>query len=534
MITQLETNQPSQFPLPSTIAAAPAAAKKVMIVEDESVISLDIKTSLMRLGYDIAGVAASGDVALRKIRDSRPDVILMDIHLKGEMTGIDVSEQVRSELQIPIVFLTANADRNTFKEANQTDPYGYLLKPFEQRELGIAIEIALHKHEKEQVVRSSEHWYATAFQSLSEAVIATDRHGDVVFMNALAESMTKWSLTEALDRPVSDVLAFQKDGSKENSILNSALSAALEGVGMMSLPSQAQLLNRSWQTFSVDGHVVALRDPTGYVTGALFTLREAAAIGMASVKTAAEPDAAAAEVEAVNRELSMRSPIPLSQSSPKKTIVTSATVSSKRSISPANVEYIKSFVESFVNEQPTYFSSTDLIASYNKDLTTLTSRKEGPVVTGKLVRDIPTAIVARDSIYWETVCHTLIENSFFPVSQRTNGTCYFQQCHIPKDCQVYRTPASELWDVWYGKTCPGKTDSGSSSENNSKNSSENSKASTCGKKVSRQDLLVLRRGSWYHIQAMLMSEGNMRIKTIAGELFVSSEDLIVWGTQRWL
>ena len=158
MTTQLELQQasPSVPPSPAT-AAAPAAAKRVMVVEDESVISLDIKTSLMRLGYSIAGVAASGDIALRKIRESRPDVILMDIHLKGEMTGIDVSEQVRSELQIPIVFLTANADSSTFKEANQTDPYGYLLKPFEEKELGIAIEIALHKHEKEQIIRSSEH-----------------------------------------------------------------------------------------------------------------------------------------------------------------------------------------------------------------------------------------------------------------------------------------------------------------------------------------------------------------------------------------
>jgi len=276
MTTQLELQQasPSVPPSPAT-AAAPAAAKRVMVVEDESVISLDIKTSLMRLGYSIAGVAASGDIALRKIRESRPDVILMDIHLKGEMTGIDVSEQVRSELQIPIVFLTANADSSTFKEANQTDPYGYLLKPFEEKELGIAIEIALHKHEKEQIIRSSEHWYATAFQSLSEAVIATDRHGDVVFMNALAESMTQWPLAKALDRPVGDVLAFQKkDESAESggkidptgSVVNAALSAVLEGVGVMSLPSQAQLLTRSFQMAPVEGHVVAMRDSTGYVT----------------------------------------------------------------------------------------------------------------------------------------------------------------------------------------------------------------------------------------------------------------------------
>ncbi|MGB3669681.1 MAG: response regulator [Phormidesmis sp.] len=527
MTTQLELQQVSQSPPPSPTTAVPTSAKRVMVVEDESVISLDIKTSLTRLGYSIAGVAASGDIALRKIRETRPDVILMDIHLKGEMTGIDVSEQVRSELQIPIVFLTANADSSTFKEANQTDPYGYLLKPFEEKELGIAIEIALHKHEKEQIIRSSEHWYATAFQSLSEAVIATDRHGDVVFMNALAESMTQWPLAEALDRPVSDVLAFQKkDESAESggkveptgSVVNAALSAVLEGVGVMSLPSQAQLLTRSFHMVPVEGHVVAMRDATGYVTGALFTLRAIAISADAGVET----DEAVAEVEAAKRELSARSPILLSQLPQQNSTIVSRAASTNQSISPANVEYLKSFIESFINEQPTYFSSTDLIASYGKDLATLTSRKEGIVVTGKLVRNSLTAIVTRDSIYWETVCHILMENSFFPVSQRTNGTCYFQQCNIPKDCQVYRTPATELWDVWYGKACPGKIDP------------ENTQGLTHGQKVSRKDLLILRRGSWYHIQGMLSAEGNVRIKTIAGELFVSNEDLIVWGTQRWL
>ena len=104
----------------STADSAPA--RRVMIVEDESVISLDIKNSLMRLGYDIAGVAASGESALSKIQSNRPDIILMDIHLKGEMTGIDVSEKVKSDFQIPIVYLTANAMTARLKKPTRPIP----------------------------------------------------------------------------------------------------------------------------------------------------------------------------------------------------------------------------------------------------------------------------------------------------------------------------------------------------------------------------------------------------------------------------
>ena len=132
------------------------ANSKVMIVEDESIISLHIKGSLLRLGYSISGVAASGEAALRKIETTPPDLVLMDIHLKGDMNGIEVSKKIESDFQIPVIYLTANADSVTFQEAKQTSPHSYIIKPFQEKELGMAIELALHQHQKEQRSRSSE------------------------------------------------------------------------------------------------------------------------------------------------------------------------------------------------------------------------------------------------------------------------------------------------------------------------------------------------------------------------------------------
>ena len=202
----------------TTLVAERVAEKRVMVVEDESIISLDIRNSLKKLGYGIAGAAASGDVALMKIANSQPDLILMDIHLKGEMTGIQVSKQVKSNFQIPVIYLTANADSATFRGAKETSPYGYLLKPFEEKELGMAIEIALHKHEQEQIVRSSESWYAIAFQSITDAVIATDINGYIVFMNAAAESTTGWQLTDVIDKPLTEVIACHRKIQQFDSI----------------------------------------------------------------------------------------------------------------------------------------------------------------------------------------------------------------------------------------------------------------------------------------------------------------------------
>ena len=496
-------------PPSSQSATEKPPAKRIMIVEDESIISLDIKSNLLKLGYEIAGVAASGDSAIRKIQDSQPDLILMDIHLKGEMTGIDVSKKVKSSFHIPIVYLTANSDDSTFQAANQTDPYAYLLKPFTAKELGIAIEIALRKHQQEQIVQSSEHWYAIAFQSLSEAVVATDRHGDVVFMNALAESITGWSFREALDRPLTDILQFQRKIQQFDSVeikgsVGSVLNATLRGSDVVPLPHEALIRGKAHKATPVTGRAVAIRDSTGQITGSLFTF-----------EPAVEKNADSAKERSRIAELAPLSPAEVLSAA-------DGAQAGKKVVSQKEIDCIKSFIESFINQRPTSaFSSTDLVASYGKDLKTLASRTEGNIITGKLIRDNLTAIVNRDSSYWEVICHILIENSFFPVSQRTNGTCYFQHCTIPKDCQVYRTNAMELWEVWHGKPCPG------TAVKDSQDTSPNSL------KVSREHLVVLRRGSWYHIQAMTVSGDVVKIKTAAGEIFVSSTDWIVWGTQMW-
>ena len=128
------------------------AKTNVLVVEDESIVSKDIQHSLKKLGYNVIGAASTGEKALELALDLKPDVVLMDIMLKGDMTGIDVANKIREEIHIPVVYLTAYADEATLAKAKISEPYGYIIKPFKEIDIHTSIEMAIYKHAKEKEV----------------------------------------------------------------------------------------------------------------------------------------------------------------------------------------------------------------------------------------------------------------------------------------------------------------------------------------------------------------------------------------------
>lgn len=127
---------------------------RILVVEDESIVSRDIQNTLKKLGYDVAGAAANFEKALELAHSESPDLILMDIMLKGEKSGIDAAEAINSILNIPIIFLTAYADESTLSRAKTSLPYGYILKPFKEIDLRSGIEMAIYKHAKEKEIKA--------------------------------------------------------------------------------------------------------------------------------------------------------------------------------------------------------------------------------------------------------------------------------------------------------------------------------------------------------------------------------------------
>ncbi len=128
------------------------AQTNVLVVEDESIVSKDIQMSLKKLGYNVVGAASTGENAVAMALEAKPDIILMDIMLKGEMNGIEAATRIRAEANIPVIFLTAYADESTLSKAKVTQPYGYIIKPFKEIDIHTSIEMALYKHKKEAEV----------------------------------------------------------------------------------------------------------------------------------------------------------------------------------------------------------------------------------------------------------------------------------------------------------------------------------------------------------------------------------------------
>lgn len=143
---------------------------RIMVVEDENIIAMDIRQRLETLGYQVVAQFGSGTDAICALADSRPDLILMDIGLKGSMDGIQTAEQIRIQFDLPVIFLTSFSDQATLERASQSEPYGYIVKPFEEHELAIAVEMALYKHGMDKKLRESEERYNLAVRGANDGI----------------------------------------------------------------------------------------------------------------------------------------------------------------------------------------------------------------------------------------------------------------------------------------------------------------------------------------------------------------------------
>lgn len=184
--------------------------KRILIVEDERIVAEDLKRLLLKMGYGVTGIVASGEEALQSVQSQKPDLVLMDIRIQGPQDGIEVAEHLYVEFNLPVSYLTAFADTPTLDRAKATMPYGYILKPFEPRSLQAVIELAIHRHMMESVVSEMDGWHARVLHSLPGALIATDRLNRIIFINKGAETLTGWTPDALFGKPLSEYLIEEK------------------------------------------------------------------------------------------------------------------------------------------------------------------------------------------------------------------------------------------------------------------------------------------------------------------------------------
>ncbi|MBL7926069.1 MAG: response regulator [Bacteroidia bacterium] len=179
---------------------------KIIVIEDEVIVAKDIQKSLIQLGYDVPAVANSAQVAFEKIDEYEPDLVFCDIKLKGSIDGIDIASRLREEYLIPVIFLTSYVDKETLDRAKVTEPYGYIVKPFNQTDLETTVAMALYKFEKDMEVRDNEKRFANVISNIDEAICIVNLEDKVTFLNTRAEQLFKLSFANSLGHNLAQLL----------------------------------------------------------------------------------------------------------------------------------------------------------------------------------------------------------------------------------------------------------------------------------------------------------------------------------------
>lgn len=240
---------------------------KILVVEDERITAEDIKDGLISLGYKVPAVVHSGEDAVEKAGEFRPDLVLMDIMLEGEMDGIEAADEIKKHYDIPVIYLTAYSDENTLERAKKTEPSGYVLKeptgfihkPFEESELHSVIEITLYRHKME---KSHDQWICALLESINEALIATDSDGKIKFMNNMAEDITGWMQEDAIERDLEDVFRIQS-GTPKKIKLDSVISS-----------EEFTILTKKEVSVTVKANLNCIKDKEGNINGIALAFRD--------------------------------------------------------------------------------------------------------------------------------------------------------------------------------------------------------------------------------------------------------------------
>jgi|SRR5688572_14037189 len=203
---------------------------KILVVEDESIVAKDIQNTLTRLGYDVPATASNAVSAFQKLEELRPDLVFLDIKLKGDIDGIQIAEKIKSHYDIPVIFLTSFVDKGTLDRAKVTEPYGYIVKPFNESDLQTTVEMALYKFEKDKETKYSKERYENALLNLDEAIIILDTKYAVTFLNPKAENLAGYGNDTASGKDLFSILNLRDEQGQDVSKETMALKLATDKV----------------------------------------------------------------------------------------------------------------------------------------------------------------------------------------------------------------------------------------------------------------------------------------------------------------
>lgn len=251
------------------------ANEKILVVEDERIIAIDLQRRLEKFGYTVTAIASTGRQALECVDDQLPDIILMDIMLTGDLDGIETAEILKERFEIPVIFLTAYSDEKTLERAKHVEPIGYILKPFKEKELYTSIDIALYKYSVDRKLKWQERWYSAMFDSIEDGIIATDLTGGIRFANPVAESIIGVSEEELTGRSLGDALEIY---DSQTGLLDFNDLATIPPEDLPFHFQDTVLVNKRGEKTHLDGSFSIIRDKLGKNEGSVVVLHDTSVV----------------------------------------------------------------------------------------------------------------------------------------------------------------------------------------------------------------------------------------------------------------
>ena len=240
----------------------------ILIVEDEIIVGEDLRLTLQKLGYSVSNLVKSGEEALSLIStDSPPNLVLMDIQLDGNVDGIKTAEIINQKYDLPVVFITSFTDEKIIHKAKLTQPYGYIIKPFDENKLKSTIEITLYKNHMENKLKKNERWLSTVFNCIGDGVIVTDKNDKIKYINGIAAKLTEWNRENAINKNWKNV--YKVDDSRI-----AKLDQILELEKLFLKRKDACLTTKKSHHIPISNSISPIKDEKGNYLGKIFVFHD--------------------------------------------------------------------------------------------------------------------------------------------------------------------------------------------------------------------------------------------------------------------
>jgi diguanylate cyclase (GGDEF)-like protein/PAS domain S-box-containing protein len=248
------------------------ASQRILVVENEKKIALDIKKRLQKMGYFVYDISSSGEEAIKKVEETNPNLVLVDLCLSGTINGAQVADIIIKKFEVPVLYLTDYSKIQTLNENRLTEPFSYITKPVTERDMHIAIKMALYKHQTKRKLLEEKRKFLAILKSMGSAVMITDTSGYIYMMNPVAEALTAWKQDEAVTKNLTEVLSLV---DKDTGLMIKDLTTQVIQTGaVLNLPETLTLITKNHTEIQIGGSIAPIRDDNGNMIGTVLVFQD--------------------------------------------------------------------------------------------------------------------------------------------------------------------------------------------------------------------------------------------------------------------